>query len=52
MSQDEGMSESPVETLEKEAVLRLIWTGESYLFDTSIGTRNSMLQKVTMPYSS
>ena len=28
MSQDEGMSESPVETLEKAVVLRLIWTWE------------------------
>ena len=27
ISQDEGMSESPVETLEKAVVLRLIWTG-------------------------
>ena len=27
MSQDEGMSESPVETLEKAVGLRLIWTG-------------------------
>ena len=27
MSQDEGMSESPVETLEKALCLRLIWTG-------------------------
>ena len=27
MSQDEGMSESPVETLEIAVVLRLIWTG-------------------------
>ena len=27
MSQDEGMSESPVETLEKAIVLRLIWIG-------------------------
>ena len=27
MSQDEGMSESPVETLEKVVGLRLIWTG-------------------------
>ena len=51
MSQDEGMSESPVETLESAVGLRLTWTGESYLFDTLIGTRNSMLQKVTMPYS-
>ena len=52
MSQDEGMSEFPVETLEKALGLRLIWTGESYHFDTLRGTRNSMLQKVTMPYSS
>ena len=27
MSQDEGMSETPVETLEKAVGLRLIWTG-------------------------
>ena len=27
ISQDEGMSESPVETLEKAVVLRLIWIG-------------------------
>ena len=27
MSQDEGMSESPVETLEKAVALGLIWTG-------------------------
>ena len=27
MSQDEGMSEFPVETLEKAVGLRLIWTG-------------------------
>ena len=29
MSQDEGMSESPVETLEKAVGVRLIWTGGS-----------------------
>ena len=52
MSQEEGMSESPEETLEKAVGLRLIWTGESYHFDTSRGTRNSLFQKVTMPYSS
>ena len=46
---DEGMSESPVETLEKAVVLRLIWMGESHHFDTSRGTRYSRLQKVTMP---
>ena len=27
ISQDDGMSESPVETLEKDIVVRLIWTG-------------------------
>ena len=27
ISQDEGMSESPVETLEKALCVRLIWTG-------------------------
>ena len=52
MSQDEGMSESTVETLEKAVVLRSPGQGESYHFDTSRGTRNSVLQKVTMPYSS
>ena len=48
MSQDEGMSESPVETLEKAVGLRLFGQGESHPFDTSRGTRNSMLQKVTL----
>ena len=28
MSQDEGMSESPVEALAKAVRVRLIWTGE------------------------
>ena len=51
MSQDEGMSKSPVEALEKAVVLRLICIGESHHFDTSRGTRNSRLQKVTMPDS-
>ena len=49
ISQDEGMSESPEETLEKTIGLRPIWTVESHPFDTSRGTRNSMLHKVTMP---
>ena len=49
ISQDEGMSESPVEILEKEVGLHFIWTGASHPFDTSRGTRNSVLQKVTMP---
>ena len=52
MSQDEGMSESPVETLEKAVGLRLIWTGESHNFDTTRGTQISMLQKVMMTYYS
>ena len=51
-SQDEGMPESPVETLEKAIVLHLIWIGESHNFDISRGTRDPRLQKVTMPYSS
>ena len=51
MSQDEGMSESPVETLEKAVGLRSSGQGESYHFDSSRGTRNSMLQMVTMPDS-
>ena len=52
MSQDEGMSESPVETLEKAVGPASSGQGESYHFDTSRGTLNYMLQKVTMPYSS
>ena len=52
ISQDEGMSESPVEVLEKAIVLRLICSCVSHPFDTSRGTRNSMLPKVTMPDSS
>ena len=31
MSQDEGMFESPVETLEKAIGLRLIWTGGNHI---------------------
>ena len=51
MSQEEGMSESPVETLEKAVGLPSSRQGESNHFDTSRGTRNSMLQKVTIPYA-
>ena len=51
ISQDEGMSESPVETLEKAVGRCLIWTGGITSFDTWRGTWNSMLQKVTMPES-
>ena len=49
---DEGMSDSPVETLEKALGPRLIWTGGLTSLEPSSGTWNSMLQKVTMPYSS
>ena len=52
ISQDEGMSESPVETLEKLYVSASSGQGASHPFDTSRGTQNSMLQKVTMPDSS
>ena len=51
MYQDEGISESPVETLEKAIVLRINCTGDVHHFDTSRDTWNSMLQKVTMPDS-
>ena len=37
MSQNEGMCESPVETLEKAVGLHLIWKGGSRPFDTSLG---------------
>ena len=52
ISKDEGMTESPVETLEKAVVLRLIWIGGITSLYTSRGTWNSRLQKETMPYSS
>ena len=48
-SQDKGMSESPVETLEKALGVRLIWQGATHHFDPSRGRRNSMLHKVMMP---
>ena len=51
ISQDEGMSESRVDTVEKTVGLRLIWTGGITSFDISRGTWNLMLQKVTMPDS-
>ena len=52
ISQDEGTSKSPVETVEKAVGVRLIWTGVSHPFDPSRGTWNSMIHKVTMPDSS
>ena len=39
----------PCETIEKAVVLRLIGQGESHQFDNSRVTRNSMLQRVTIP---
>ena len=51
ISQDEGMSESPVETLEKAIVLRLIWIGGITSIWYLESLRNSRLQKVTMPDS-
>ena len=47
MSQDEGMSESPVEILEETIVPRLIWTGGLRSLDTSRGSWSSRLQKLT-----
>ena len=48
---DEGMTESPVGTLEKAIVLHLFWTDGLTSFDTSRGALSSLLQKVTMPDS-
>ena len=52
ISQEEGISESPVETLKKAIVLNLSGQRASHPFDTSRGALSSMLQKVTMPDSS
>ena len=52
MLQDEGMSESSVETLEKAVISASSGQGESHHFDTSRGTQISMLQKVMMSYLS
>ena len=52
ISQDEGVSEWPVETLEKALGPRLIWTWALTTLYTSRGTQNSMHKKVTMPDSS
>ena len=45
ISQDEGMSESFVETLEETEVPRLIWTGGLTSLDTPRGSVNSLLQR-------
>ena len=52
ISQDEGMSESPVETLEKALFPHFIQEEAAHPFDSSRGMQSSMLQKVTMPDSS
>ena len=52
ISQDNGMSESSVETLEKTLVPRLIWPGGLTSLDTLRGSWSSMLQMVTRPDSS
>ena len=49
ISQDEGMSESPVETLEKALVPRLISTGGLTSLWQLERDASSMLQKETMP---
>ena len=49
ISQDEEMSESPVETLEKVLRPHVIWTEGLTPLDTLRGTWSSILQKVTMP---
>ena len=51
MSQDDGMSESPVETLEKALGPCLIWTEELTSLDTSRGTQSSMIQRMKIPDS-
>ena len=52
ISNDEGITESTVETLEKAIVLHLFSTEVLTFFDTSTGVLSSLLQKVTMPDSS
>ena len=52
ISQDEGMSEYPVETLEKALVPASSEQESSHPFDTSRSTLSLVLQKVTMTDSS
>ena len=47
ISQDEGMSESPVEFVEKTLVPRFIWTWGLTSLDTSRGSWSTRLQKLT-----
>ena len=52
ISQDKGMSESSVQSLEKALGPILFWTGGLTSLDTSRGPQSSMLQKVPRPDSS
>ena len=52
ISQDESLSESTAETLQKALGLHLIWKGASHPFDSSRGSRSSVLQKLRMPDTS
>ena len=52
ISQDEGLSESPVETLEKAVVSTSSGQRASHAFESSRGALSSMLPKVTMPDTS
>ena len=48
ISQDKGMSESSLQSIENALGPRLIWTGGLTKLDTSRGGPSSMLQKATM----
>ena len=52
ISQDKGMSESSVQSLEKALGPSLIWTGGLTSHDTSRGPQSSLLQKLPRPDSS
>ena len=52
ISEDDGMSESPVESLEKDLGPAASRQEASHPFHTLRGMRSSMFQKVTMPDSS
>ena len=52
ISKDEGMTESPVETLEKAIVLHLFWTEGLTSFGHIESWAEFIVQKVTIPDSS
>ena len=52
ISQDKGMSESSVQSLEKALGPSLIWTGGLTSHDTPRGPQSSLLQKNPRPDSS